>query len=318
MSSVSGTANRARPGHTVPVIDLAGGPGDCIGHLAAACADWGFFQVANHGIGQQLTHALESASRNFFAQSLAAKQTVQRTLDNPFGYYDRELTKNLRDRKEIFDFAPEENTPWPAHPPLFAAILTDCAAACHRLARQLLELCCEGLGAAPATLASHFDRGHSSFLRLNHYPVEDPLAGTGAPPLGPFGISHHSDAGALTVLLQDEVAGLQVLRDDRWFDVLPVPDTLTINIGDMLQVWSNDRYRAPLHRVRASSNVARSSAAYFFNPGYDTVVEPLGPTISASCPARYRPLHWGEFRRLRALGDYGDYGEEIQISRYRS
>ncbi len=301
---------------TVPMIDLHGPTGQCVEQMARACADWGLFQVSNHGIDAGLVHALQAASRAFFQQSLAAKQAVARGLDQPFGYYDRELTKNLRDRKEIFDYAPLESTPCPAHPPGFRAVLESYAVACHRLSLRLLTLCCEGLGATPKLLARHFQQGHSSFLRLNHYPVDDPLAGTDAPAAGPFGISHHSDSGALTVLLQDEVAGLQVMRDGHWFEVLPVAGSLTINIGDLMQVWSNDRYLAPLHRVRASSGKDRFSAAYFCNPDYSAVVEPVAATLSAA-PARYRPVHWGEFRRQRALGDYGDYGEEIQISRYR-
>jgi isopenicillin N synthase-like dioxygenase len=119
------------------------------------------------------------------------------------------------------------------------------------------------------------------------------------------------------VLLQDEVAGLQVLRDGSWVDVTPVAGALTINIGDMLQVWSNDRYRAPLHRVRASSEMARYSAAYFCNPDYSTIVAPLTTAVSAANAPQYKPISWAEFRHMRAMGDYGDYGEEIQISHFR-
>ena len=119
------------------------------------------------------------------------------------------------------------------------------------------------------------------------------------------------------MLLQDGLAGLQVLRDDTWVDVIPVADTLTINIGDMLQVWSNEQYRAPLHRVRASNEIARYSAAYFCNPDCTAIVEPLPPAVSPANPARYKPISWAEFRRMRAMGDYDDYGEEIQISHFR-
>lgn len=302
---------------TVPVIDLDAAPDRCVAALAAACTDWGFFHVVNHGVDAQLVASVQEASRDFFALPLPAKQAVSRTLDNPFGYYDRELTKNLRDRKEIFDCALAETTPWPASPDSMRPVLEDYALACHRLAQRLLALCCEGLGAGRDALAHHFAQRHSSFLRLNYYPLHDPLAAIDAPARGPFGISEHTDAGAVTVLLQDEVAGLQVLRETSWIDVTPVAGAMTINIGDMLQVWSNDRYRAPLHRVRASSGEARYSAAYFCNPDYSAVVAPLPTTVSAANPARYHPVSWAEFRGLRALGDYGDYGEEIQISRYR-
>ena len=301
----------------VPVIDLRDTPGQSVAELATACADWGFFHVVNHGIDAQLIASLQAASRDFFSLPLRVKQTVSRTMDNPFGYYDRELTKNLRDRKEIFDYAPDETTPWPTSPPGFQTILEYYALACHRLALQIMALCCEGLGADRNALDHHFQRGHSSFLRLNHYPSTDPLAGVDAPPAGPYGISQHSDAGAITVLLQDEVAGLQVLRDRSWVDVTPVAGALTINIGDMLQVWSNDRYRAPLHRVRASSEIARYSAAYFCNPDYSTIVTPLATAVSAVQAPHYKPISWAEFRRMRAMGDYGDFGEEIQISHFR-
>jgi isopenicillin N synthase-like dioxygenase len=301
----------------VPVIDLRDRTDHNVQKLVKAAADWGVFHVRNHGIDPQLISSLQRTSEKFFSLPLTAKQTVSRTLGNPFGYYDRELTKNLRDRKEIFDYAPGETTPWPAVLPAFQTVLEEYALACHQLALQLMQWCCRGLGADPNTLDCHFQHGHSSFLRLNHYPFTDPLAAADAPPAGDYGISQHSDAGAITVLLQDDVAGLQVLRNGSWIDINPVADTLTINIGDMLQVWSNDRYRAPLHRVRASTQVARYSAAYFCNPDYNTVVAPLSPTDSIAETAHYHPVSWAEFRRLRAAGDYGDYGEEIQISHFR-
>ena len=301
----------------VPVIDLRGVSGQSVETLATACADWGVFHVVNHGIDAALIASVQAASRDFFRLPLPVKQTVSRTMDNPFGYYDRELTKNLRDRKEIFDYAPGETTPWPASPPGFQAILEDYALACHRLALQLIAVCCEGLGADGDTLERHFRCGHSSFLRLNYYPSIDPLSGADAPPAGPYGISQHSDAGAITVLLQDELAGLEVLRDGLWVEVAPMAGALTINIGDMLQVWSNDRYLAPLHRVRASGERARYSTAYFCNPDYSTIVTPLSNAAPAANTALYKPISWAEFRRLRAMGDYGDYGEEVQISHFR-
>jgi isopenicillin N synthase-like dioxygenase len=61
----------------------------------------------------------------------------------------------------------------------------------------------------------------------------------------------------------------------------------------------------------------RYSAAYFCNPDYNTIVAPLSHTVSEASAAQYHPISWAEFRRLRALGDYGDYGEEIQISYFR-
>jgi isopenicillin N synthase-like dioxygenase len=127
-----------------------------------------------------------------------------------------------------------------------------------------------------------------------------------------LGVHHHSDAGALTLLWQSDTAGLQVYRDGYWFGIPPIHDAFVINIGDMVQVWSNDLYVAPQHRVIAMNQVDRFSFPYFCNPSYDAVVEPLN--LAAT---HYRPIHWGEFRRKRADGDFADYGVEVQISDYR-
>jgi len=121
----------------------------------------------------------------------------------------------------------------------------------------------------------------------------------------------------LTLLLQDGVVpGLEVFREGRWHLVEPRADTLVVNIGDVLQVWSNDRYQAPLHRALAPSGRERYSAPFFYNPSYATDYAPLSSVVDSRNPARYRPINWGEFRALRAAGDYADHGAEVQIEHY--
>jgi len=300
----------------VPVIDFRCSPVQLREDLARACAEWGIFHLVNHPIPAELTGRAASASAAFFKQSLPVKQALSRTLDNPWGYYDRELTKNLRDRKEIFDFGPDFDVPWPDFPAEFRAAVEAFASACYALGLELLGVLGEGLGTERERLRAAFEPYHSSFTRLNYYPVADALAHSDATPAGPLGISHHTDAGGLTLLLQDGVAGLQAYRDG-WRDIAPLPGALTVNIGDMVQVWSNDRFRAPLHRVRASVDRDRYSIAYFLNPARGCVVEPLFASTTGENRPRYRAVPWSEFRDLRARGDYGDYGEEVQISNYR-
>ena len=98
--------------------------------------------------------------------------------------------------------------------------------------------------------------------------------------------------------------------------VKPRPHSLVVNIGDIVQVWSNDRYQAPLHRVVASTQRSRYSVPYFFNPAYEANYEPLPEAIGEGETARYSPINWGHFRNQRQHGDYGDYGDEIQVSDY--
>jgi len=132
-----------------------------------------------------------------------------------------------------------------------------------------------------------------------------------------LGIHHHTDAGALTVLLQDDVGGLQVYKDGYWHNIPPVPGAIVVNTGDMMQVWSNDSYQAATHRVLAMESSDRYSIPFFFNPAATARVSPLPTVISESRPCAYKPIEWAEFRGKRTDGDYADYGAEVQISQYR-
>lgn len=303
----------------IPVIDMTR-PETSLAAIDRACREWGFFQIVGHDIDPALQERLFAVAREFFEQPSDTKRSILRDADNPWGYFDQELTKRRQDWKEIFDFGPtdgERQQPrWPAGAlrGRFERTLREYYGRCEALALQLLSAIAANLGVPFEPIAKAFGRGHTSFLRLNHYPRHPDADAADA---GTFGVGEHTDSGALTVLLQDDQAGLEVCRDGRWHLVQPVPGALVVNIGDIAQVWSNDRYRAPLHRVITNPEHERYSVPFFLNPSYDTSYEPLTTTSSGDEPARYRPIHWREFRALRAAGDYADLGEEIQIAHYR-
>jgi isopenicillin N synthase-like dioxygenase len=200
----------------------------------------------------------------------------------------------------------------------FEPAVRACYASCTALAMRLLAAIASNLGVSPEVLARGFDSAHTSFLRLNFYP-KYPLENRSDAHQRPLGVGEHTDSGALTILMQDEQPGLEVQRDGRWHLVEPRPGALVINIGDIVQVWSNDRYKAALHRVAVANPAEeRYTIPFFLNPSYETTYEPLPTTVSAHQPAAYRRISWREFRGLRAAGDYADIGEEVQIHHYRS
>jgi len=306
----------------VPVIriDELDSPAS-LAEIHRACRDWGFFQVTGHGIHPSILDDISSVARAFFAQPAEQKRRILRDADNPWGYFDKELTKNRQDWKEIYDYGPDggdgRGPRWPDGPfrLRFEPAVRAYYASCTTLAMRLLSVIASNLGVSPHALAHNFDGAHTSFLRLNHYP-QYPLDSAGDAQR-PLGVGEHTDSGALTVLLQDDQPGLEVLRDGRWHLVEPRPDALVVNIGDIVQVWSNDQYRAPLHRVVTNPAQQRYSMAFFLNPSYETIYEPLPTTVTLDRPASYRPISWREFRTLRAAGDYADVGEEVQIHHYR-
>jgi isopenicillin N synthase-like dioxygenase len=144
-----------------------------------------------------------------------------------------------------------------------------------------------------------------------------PISPTTTPGVADLGVHHHTDSGALTVLIQDEVSGLQVHREGYWYDIPPTPGAIVINTGDMMQVWSNDIYHAPVHRVLAMDSVDRYSLPFFFNPAAEARVSPLPSVANEHNPSHYNAIEWGQFRGKRSDGDYADYGTEVQISQYR-
>jgi isopenicillin N synthase-like dioxygenase len=299
---------------SIPVIDITHLNGSTtLTELDHACRTWGFFQITNHGIRDDVIAELHRAMRAFFALPIDTKRAISRTQENPWGFYDHELTKNTLDQKQIFDYGPGDGhalrPQWPANLPKFRRTVLDYARDCEKLAYKLLAAISTNLGMAPGYLSRAFGPLHSSFLRLNYYPVSNPAEG--------FGVHHHTDAGALTLLLQDDQAGLEVYRDGEWSLVEPRRDALVVNVGDIVQVWSNDRYRAALHRVIASARQPRYSAPYFFCPNYRATYAPVPTEVDDLRPARYRPIRWGEFYKLRTAGDYADLGEEIQVEHYR-
>lgn len=354
--------------------------------LSRASQRWGFYYIENHGISDILIQNLELQMQEFFSLPLEEKLKVRRREDNSRGYANDELTKRRLDLKEVYDFGPQAPNSlhnysvsalrdaaidginqWVSSDilPEFQDIIQIYYDASRLLATKLMQsiarfLCC-------FAEVSYFDNEfhyHSSLFRLNHYPSDtnvlkvgqltEELDGEG------LGISRHTDAGALTILWQDPryFGALEVYsgskqdnNDGEWVPVDPLPGTLTVNNGDMLQVWTNGFFKAAEHRVRATSHmreqssesspttsankdIARLSAAFFLNPNYDTIVRPqlschlLPPSAFQGqkrvlSPARirdspfYKPIRWGDFRIQRFKGDYSDHGEEIQIEHFR-
>uniref|UniRef100_A0A1D1YK47 Naringenin,2-oxoglutarate 3-dioxygenase n=1 Tax=Anthurium amnicola TaxID=1678845 RepID=A0A1D1YK47_9ARAE len=331
----------------IPVIDLSPlssvNPDDAgarralaglLDEVEAACRDWGFFQVVNHGVAPELLERMQGAAREFFALPAEEKRRVSRDAVNPVGYYDTEHTKNVRDWKEVFDFLMEDEvavtpaTPdehgdgkvrtwknqWPPNPPKLREAGVEYARAVESLAFKLLELISLTLD-LPAKRLNGFFHGQpqSNFIRLNHYPP------CPAPHLA-LGVGRHKDGGALTVLAQDDVGGLDVKRksDGEWVRVRPIPDSYIINVGDIIQVWSNDKYESAEHRVSVNSEKERFSIPFFFNPKLSVTVEPLEELVNELSPPKYEAYNWGVFFETRKNSNFRKLAvENLQISQFR-
>ncbi|MDX1509410.1 MAG: 2-oxoglutarate and iron-dependent oxygenase domain-containing protein, partial [Woeseiaceae bacterium] len=175
------SASDDRVARSVPVIDLDSA--SAVERIALACRDWGFFQVTNHGVPEALIEQTWQQARAFFALPVADKERIIRTRENPWGYYNNELTKNQRDKKEVFDYTSAGTDPvygaenrWPDFDDHFRAVLEEYRDACVTLSLRILRMMAEGLGLEKEFFSALFEPDHTGFVRLNYYPVADPMA----------------------------------------------------------------------------------------------------------------------------------------------
>ncbi|KAH9656317.1 Fe2OG dioxygenase domain-containing protein [Citrus sinensis] len=324
----------------IPLIDLSplSSPNDAntkhiddlVAEIGNACKTWGFFQVINHGVPLEKRQKVEDAMRKFFAQPLEEKRKVRKDEKKAVGYYDNEHTKNVRDWKEVFDFVadkrilmaashepedkevPETFNQWPDYPPELRESCEEYAREVEKLAYKLMELIALSLG-LPARRFSSFFEDPTRSVRLNHYP---PCPG----PHLALGVGRHKDPGALTILAQDDVGGLEVKRksDGEWVRIKPTPGAYIINVGDILQVWSNDVYESVEHRVTVNSEKERFSIPFFFSPPHYTMVRPLDELTNEQNPAKYRAYNLGKFLATRRQSNFKKLDvENIQISHFK-
>lgn len=320
----------------IPMIDLsplhshADPPTHLVSEIRDACKNWGFFQVINHGVPWQIRQRIESAARKFFSLPKEEKRKVCRNEVNLFGYSDHEITKSVRDWKEIFDCTIENPTviyasddpddkeikeltnQWPDYPPELRDVCEVYSGKMQELAHKLLGLIALSLG-LPKDRFHGFFKNQTSFMRLNYYPP------CPAPQLA-LGLGRHKDAGGMTILAQDDVGGLEVRRksDGEWIFVNPTPGAYIVNVGDLIQVWSNHMYESVEHRVTVNSLKERISIPFFVNPSYDVWVAPLEEMVSERNPAKYKGYSWGKFYATRKLSNFKKLtAENIQVHHFK-
>jgi len=311
----------------VPIIDISHPSTTSRAALDVACRDHGFFLLSGHGLDDLIARTWRETER-FFDADRSVHLSIMRDRDNPLGYFDRELTKRKRDHKQVFDFVDPNSAPhdsrnrWPSSDDLpgFRDSMVDLYDAFDDLAAHALSLIHSLLDLGPESRRRVVGDRRGSMMRLNHYTVGDPVPEgerDGLADLGDTALGFHTDPGVLTVLLQDGTGGLQAESSEHgWIDVPPVPGTIVLNLGDCMQAWTNDQYRAAVHRVLPMTVSRRFSIPYFLNPPRDSVIEPA-PELCVE-GARYRSFSWREFMDARAYDNFADLGvDDTQVTDFR-
>jgi isopenicillin N synthase-like dioxygenase len=287
--------------------------------IRAASVEVGFFYVRGHNVSEDLMRATYLAAKYFFALPEAAKRAiVVHEKSAHRGYMPFAQTKQpgvkRADLKESFNYAypftPEHPAmksghtlvglnQWPAGETVWRATLEKYYREVFELGQRILSGFAIALG-----LPQEFFRGLYRYplvrARLLHYPPQEESTDDGQ-----YGAGEHTDYGTITILWQDDVGGLQVKnRAGKWVDAPPIDGTFVINIGDMLELWSNNLFVSTRHRVINRSGRERYSIPVFYDPDYDVKVECLPNCSSAENPPRHAPLVAGDYILSRYDGTY--------------
>ncbi|KAI0381313.1 putative gibberellin 20 oxidase [Hypomontagnella monticulosa] len=295
----------------IPVIDisgyLVGNPSRTVeiaGELSAACRDPGFFQVIGHDVSLELRTRLFAIVAQFYSLPLEKKTALSRGLsvNGARGYEaieSQELESGFRDLKEGFMIGPElppgkflqGPNLWPDERdcPGFRATMEEYFAAMRSVSVKMFRLLALSLHLDEHYFDAFVDsRDSISMCRAHRYPQVDVETSERS-----RGIGAHTDFGAMTLLLQDNLGGLEVFHrpTNTWNAVPYVEDAYVVNIGDMMEQWTNGRYMSTLHRVISPVSNKDRYSVVFFNEGLlDQVIECIPTCIEPGEVPLHQPV----------------------------
>jgi isopenicillin N synthase-like dioxygenase len=317
------TTATAIPANTqFPVIDfapfLSGDPKakrQVARAIVDACEGPGFFYLAQHWISQSEFDAIFAQSKRFFALPLDHRMTV---LSNgsrgyrPYGYFQKAGSDKKPNLMEHYifqaDLPPDDPdilagnhvhalNKWPENLPGWREAMLHYFSAVDKVSREMLRAFALAVDLDENYFAKFF-RKPTSAVKLFHYPPQPPTSADEQ-----VGLGSHFDDTAMTILLQDDVGGLQVERGrGKWVDVTPIPGTFVINIGEVMSRWVNDRFVPTPHRVINLSGRERYSIPFFALPDYDAMIACVPTCRGPGNPPKYPP-RLASFFQSRAFRD---------------
>ncbi|KAK7309357.1 hypothetical protein RJT34_06013 [Clitoria ternatea] len=266
----------------IPVISIAGieevngRRGEICKKIVKACEEWGIFQIVDHGVDVELVSEMTRLSKEFFALPPEEKLRFDMTGAKKGGFLvsshlQGEAVQDWREIVIYFSYPIEKRdySRWPDKPEGWRKVTEEYSEKLTCLASKLLEVLSEALGLDKQVLKTASLEMDQKIV-VNFYPK------CPQPDLT-LGVKRHTDPGTITLLLQDNVGGLQATRDNgiTWITVQPVHGAFVVNLGDHAHYLSNGRFKNADHQAVVNSKCSRLSIATFQNPAQEATVYPL-------------------------------------------
>ncbi|XP_023754270.1 gibberellin 20-oxidase-like protein [Lactuca sativa] len=283
-----------------------------ISSLSEACHQWGFFNIVNHGVSKDLYESIHSFSNQFFDLPSETKlklgpSSCIKTYTPPFiasPYFESfkvcgpDFHSSAQDSIDvIFEEKPYE----------FCEILEEYGKRMSELSNKIMKIALMILGEGFDTrfYNSDFKKCHG-YLRINRY--SPPMKSEGKETTE-LGLGMHTDMSCITIVYQDDSGGLQVKskEDGRWMDIAQSEGTLVVNIGDLLQAWSNNKLVSSEHRVVLKKPVNRLSIAFFWCFEDEKVIYAPEEVVGNGNMRFYEPFVCSDYLKFRESNEEGKF-----------
>ncbi|XWS52117.1 hypothetical protein CRYUN_Cryun11dG0039600 [Craigia yunnanensis] len=284
---------------SVPAIDLSHEKESVIAAIQEACREWGAFHVINHGVPTKLMDDLRRDYVSFFndfPMEDKLKYACQPNYAASQGYGSRMLVSSENDTvldwRDYFDhhtlpLSRRNPSFWPHFPPEYRTLVADYSDEMKVLAQRLLRLISESLGLRASCIEEAVGEFYQNITASYYPPCPQPELTLGLQP--------HSDMGSITLLIQDDVGGLQVLKDGEWLTVQPLQDAILVLLADQTEIITNGKYGSSVHRAITNARKARLSVATFHDPAKALRISPASDLVSQSSPPRYSSVVYGDY-----------------------
>lgn len=287
----------------VPVIDLSAEEEEenLVRLISEASREWGIFQVVNHGIPVDVIEKLQEVGKQFFELPQEEKEVIakpppssgSRSLEG----YGTSLQKDAEGKKGWVDHLFHILWPpsainlkfWPQNPPSYREANQEYCKKLRGVSDTLFKCLSLGLGLEE----NEFKEGVGGeeliyLMKINYYPP------CPRPDLV-LGVAPHTDASSLTILVPNEIQGLQVFKDDNWYDVKYIPNALIVHIGDQIEIISNGKYKSVLHRTTVNKDKTRMSWPVFLEPPPEKEVGPNPKLVDEDNGPKYKTKKYKDY-----------------------
>ncbi|WCJ20680.1 2-oxoglutarate (2OG) and Fe(II)-dependent oxygenase superfamily protein [Euphorbia peplus] len=266
--------------------------------LHKACQHWGFFQLINHGIEEQVIENMKKDIQEFFKLPLEKKMACAQLPNDIQGYGQAFVVSEHQklDWADMLFLLPQPLSQrdfrfWPKHPISFRETLENYSAELKKVSVRLVRVMGRNLQVDSEKLGAMFEDDGIQGVRMNYYPPCPQAEKV-------IGLTPHSDAVGLTLLLQvNDVQGLQVKKNGEWIPIKPIRGALIINVGDVIEIMSNGEYKSIEHRAVVNPENERLSIAGFHSPNMNTMIGPLQDLINDKKPI-YKTIQNVEYIKL--------------------